>query len=101
MKYIETKHEFIYAGSDGELYTSYYPGYTLKKSKIRKGLKIITIRSNGNKKYISVAKEVGIAFVPNPEGLRYIKEKDGDPNWNCNLSENIFVGCGAWKVFFC
>jgi hypothetical protein len=78
MKYKKTKWEFIHVGSDGEMYTSYYPGYTKKKAKLRNGLKVITIRVNNNKKYISVAKEVALAFIPNPEGHRYVKEIDGD-----------------------
>ena len=78
MEYKETKWEFIYAGSDGELYTTYYPGFTKKKSKMRKGLKIIRINVRRNKKYVSVAKEIALAFIPNPNNYRYVKEKDGD-----------------------
>jgi len=78
MKYKETKWEFIHVGSDGEMYTSYYPGYTEKKAKIKQGLKVITIRVNNNKKYISVAKEVGLAFIPNPDKFKYVLVKDGN-----------------------
>lgn len=78
IKYIETDWEFIHVGSDGDMYTTYYPGFTKKKAKMRKGLKIITINVRRNKKYISVAKEVAKAFIPNPNDYRYVKERDGN-----------------------
>lgn len=78
IKYIKTDWEFIYAGSDGELYTTYYPGFTLKKAKDRKNTKTVTIRLRGNKKYLSVMREIAIAFIPNPNNHKYVKAIDGD-----------------------
>jgi len=40
-------------------------------------------RAEGKSKSVSLAKMVGEAFVPNPEGWRYIKFKDGNP-MNCS-----------------
>lgn len=78
MIYKETKYDFIVIGSDGEVYTTYYPGYIKKKCAIRNKVKTFRIKVNKHKTTVRVAKLVGELYVPNPENLKFVLTKDGD-----------------------
>lgn len=80
MEYAKTQYKHLYIGDDGEFYTTYPKGkMVLKKSRLKKGVKVINYSDKGKKKRLNVRREVALLMVPNPENKRMVITKDGNP----------------------
>jgi hypothetical protein len=89
-------YEHQYEVSEDGLVRNWETWKVLKSRKARDGSYLVNLSSRGVKRTFMVHKLVATVFVPNPEGLRFIKHKNGDKK--NNSASNLYWSSTKQKV---
>ena len=82
-------YEHIYEVSDSGEIRNWETWKVLKPRLCRKdGSYLVNLTYNGIKKTFSVHRLVASVYVPNPEGKKFVKHKDGDKS--NNKADNLY-----------